>query len=235
MWKGLISDLKLHRDDLLMPLVVIPVWLCGFVICCVIMSVIDDPGGWATFGSMMAFVMLVVFAGVTFAKFHQECMLALSMGRTRTEFLLSYALRTFVWLFFGYVLVQALYRVELRLGTMLFRPWPLEVDLGFLMDLRLGLVLIPGVTLLSMFVGTLYSRFGQKMMVPFWITWMAVCLLPSAIPEEGEHVGWLGRTLLDAGAFFGRLPTAVWIGVGGAAVITMIATVIAVGKKQMVR
>lgn len=237
MLKGLISDFKLHKDDFVMPLAgVVVCWLIGFVMCCVIMFTIDDPGGWVTFGTFMAFFCLIMFAVIFFAKYHQEFMLALSMGRTRTEFLLSYALRTLVWLILGYGLLLVLYRAELVLGAKLFAQWPLEVDPTFLIDWRFILILIPAVVLFSMFIGTLYSRFGRKALVPFWFLWIAVCLIgPNMLPDEGDDPSHLERTALYVSQCFRSIPAVVWIGAGITVAAAMLATIIGLGKKQMVR
>lgn len=237
MLKGLISDFKLHKDDLMMPLLVVSAcWLMGFGLCCVIMFTIDDPGSWVTFGTFMAFFFLIMFAVMFFAKFHQEFMLALSMGRTRTEFLLSYALRTLVWLIAGYGLLLVLYRVELALGAKLFAQWPLEVDPTFLMDWCFVLILIPGVVLLSMFMGVLYSRFGRKALTPFWLLWMVnVFVLPTLLPDEGETPSHLQRIALNIAQFIGTIPDALLIALGVVIAGGMLVATIMLGKKQMVR
>lgn len=237
MIKSIFLDLKLHKDDFWLSAVIVLVcWLLGFGMCCVIMFTVDDPGSWVTFGTFMAFFLLMFFAILFFGKFHQEFMVALSMGRTRGEFLMSYGLRTLSWLFLGYGLLLILYRMELSLGEKLFASWPLEVDPTFLMDWRFVLLLIPGVTLLSMFVGVLYSRFGRNALTPFWLLWMVIVFaVPNLLPDEGETPSHLQRIALNIAQFVGTIPDALLIALGVVIAGGMLAATILFGKKQMVR
>ena len=237
MIKGIISDLKLHKDDfLLSALIVLVCWLLGFGACCVIMFTVDDPGSWVTLGTLMAFSLLMLFAVIFFAKFHQEFMVALSMGRTRGEFLVSYGLRTLSWLFLGYGLLLILYRMELLLGAKLFASWPLEANPAFLLDWRFVLLLVPGVTLLSLFVGVLYSRFGRKALIPFWLLWMMIVfVVPNLLPDEGETPSHIQRIVQDIAQFIGTMPDALLIAMGVVIAGGMLSATILLGKKQMVR
>lgn len=229
MLKQFLLDIKLHKKDLLLLLVIIPAcFLLGFGLCCLIMFAVDDPGSWATFGTFMAVCGLVFFAMMNFAKYYQEFMLALSMGRTRGAFLVSYALRTLLMLALGYGLVLVLYRVELVAGSQLFAPWPLEMDFEFLTDWRTIVIGLPAMVIVAMFIGSLYSYFGKKVLGVLWGVWMAVCLVGPRLMETEENADAVARA-------FKSVPEWGWIMAGLAALAAMAATVIGLGKKQMVK
>lgn len=229
MLKQFLLDIKLHKKDFLLPLIMIPAcFLFGFGFCCLIMFTVDDPGSWVTFGTFMAVCSLVFFAVMNFAKYHQEFMLALSMGRTRGAFLVSYALRTLLMLALGYGLVLALYRVELVVGSKLFAPWPLEMDCEFLTDWGMIAIGLPVMVIMAMFIGSLYSWFGKKVLAVLWIIWMAVCLVGPRLVETEENADAVARVLQS-------VPEWGWITAGLVALAAMAATVIGLGKKQMVK
>lgn len=233
MFKQFLLDLKVHKDDFALPLFIVPVcFALGFIMLNVIMFTVDDPGTWFTMGTFMAFICLIFFAVLIFSKYYQQFMLALSMGRTRKSFMVSYALRTLLWLAAGYLLVLVLYRVELAVGSVLFAAWPLEADPTFLMDWNFMAVLLPCVVVVSMFVGSLYSTFGKKALAPLWFLWMVVCLGgPQMHDNEGNlsAVGMVVNTIINAVPHWG------WIALGVAVLAGMAGTVVVLGKKQMVR
>ena len=236
MLKQFLLDIKLHKKDFLLPLIIIPFcFLPGFGLCCLIVYTVDDAGTWFTMGTFMAFVCLIFFAVLIYTKYHQQFMLALSMGRTRGTFMVSYALRTVLWLLAGYLLVLVLYRIELAVGSVLFAAWPLEGDPTFLMDWKFMGVLLISATIVSMFVGALYSSFGKKALAPLWLLWMAMCLLgPRMIPEEGD-TGHAGVAVAGLARAFRAMPDWGWTVLGLAVLTGMTVTVITLGKKQMVR
>lgn len=228
MLKQFLIDIKLHKKDFLLPLCVIPAcFLLGVGLCGLIMFTVEDPGTWVTFGTFMATIALVFFAVLNFAKYYQEFMVALSMGRTRTAFMVSYALRTLLELVVGYCLILVLYRVELAVGNNLFAPWPLESDPTFLMEWPI-LVALPALAILSMFIGSLYCYFGKKVLIPLWFVWMGTCVLgPRLFETEGS--------MSAVSQFLQSIPQWGWITAGLVAVAGMVATIIGLGKMQMVR
>ena len=229
MLKQFLLDIKLHKKDFLVPLVMIPAcFLLGVGLCCLIMFTEDDPGSWVTFGTFMAWLSLIFFAVMNFAKYYQEFMLALSMGRTRGAFLFSYALRTLLMLALGYGLVLVLYRVELAVGSKLFAPWPLEMGFEFMTDWRMIAIGLPVMVIVAMFIGSLYSWFGKKVLVVLWVVWMALCLVAPRLTETEESADAVARVLR-------LVPEWGWIAAGVAALAAMVATVIVLGKKQMVK
>jgi hypothetical protein len=140
------------------------------------------------------------------------------MGQARTGFLFSYAVRSLLNLALCYGLVVIFYHVELAVGTKLFAPWPLELDPTFIMDWRTITAVLFGTVILSMFVGSLYSYFGKKAMAPLYFLWIGSML-------SGSRLSWV----------WNLLPGAVWVGLGIGVVVAMVATILILGKKQMVK
>lgn len=233
MFKQFLLDLKVHKDDFALLLLIIPAcFILGLGLLCLIMFTVNDDGTWITMGTLMAFAGMIFFAVLIFYRYYQQFMLALSMGRTRKAFLVSYALRTLLWLAVGYLLVLVLYRVELLLGARLFPGLMLEGAPTFLMDWKFIAALLPCVVIFSMFIGSLYSSFGKKALAPMWFLWMVVCLGgPQMHDDEGNlsAVGMAVNTVINA------VPRWGWVALGVAVLAVMTGTVITLGKKQMVR
>lgn len=222
-------DIKLHKKDYLLPLIMIPAcFLFGFGLCCLVMFTVEDPGSWITCGTFVAFIALFFTVVMSFAKFQQEFMLALSMGRTRGAFLVSYALRTLLELMLGYGLILVLYRLELAVGNKLFAPWPLDGDPTFLMDWRMIAIGLPALVIVAMFIGELYSWFGKKVLAVLWVIWMVLCLVGPRLMETEGNADVVAK-------FLQAVPGWGWIVTGVVAALAMVATVIGLGKKQMVK
>lgn len=235
MLKQLKTDIKLHKSDLIVPLVLVATaFAVGFGLCALIMFTDVEPGSWFPMGALMGLFCMGMAAIVFSFTMAQEFSLALSMGRTRKDFLGAYALRTLLWQVLCYGLLLVLYRVELALGYFLYPQWPLEVEFSFLFDWRVILGVLVGGNLLTLFLGSLYSYFGKKAMVPLWFVWMAGCILmPNVAAAEPGDGGYAIKSALVT--MVNTVPDVAWVLLGLAVVAAMAATVIVLGKKQMVK
>lgn len=235
MLKQLKSDIKLHKSSLIAPVAISLFMVAmGIGMCALIMFTVDDPGSWFPMGTVVGlFGLLISVICFSFAM-AQEFALALSMGRTRKEFLTAYALRTALWQGLCYGLLLVLYRGELALGNVLYKGWPLEVEFSFLFDWRVILGVLVGGNLLTLFLGSLFSYFGKKAMVPLWFVWMAGCILmPNVAAAEPGDGGYAIKSALVT--MVNTVPDVAWVLLGLAVVAAMAATVIVLGKKQMVK
>lgn len=224
MLKQFVCDLKLRKERMLAPLALMLAGFgLGFGLLCAVMFLDDDPGTWFCVGSFLAMVVLMIYGIFSGFGYCQEFMLALSMGRTRGEFMVSYALRTLLTMGVGYAVLMGLAKLELTVGSDLFAAYPLEGEMTFLMDWRFAVAAILGVTALSMFIGALYSFFGKKALAPLYFIWMALCILGPRLTHE-ENL-----------AVLGVISAPVWAVIGIAAVAAMAVTTVALGRKQMVR
>ena len=226
MIKQFCKDMKLGSTSLALCLfVTILSYLMGFGFVCLICNAADAEI-WLCMGTMITQILLVIFIIMSGIGYHSEFMLALSMGRTRKEFMGSYALRQILSIGVCYLLIQVLYRVEMAVYPLLFPGLSNEVEFTFVTSWWLPLF-IPLLMMLSMFVGALYSRFGKKWMGVLWVIWMACCFgLPRLIPDEPQESHLF--------QFLTHIPGGIWLALGVVAFLGMTVTVLHLGRKQYV-
>lgn len=212
-------------------------FLFGEIMLFLIMFLEDDPGTWFCMGTVIALVMLLVttvlFYGVGYTGAFS---LALSMNCTRRRFLLDYSLKILAHLVLGYLLVLGLYRLELLVGNAAFPDYPLEAELGFLTDWRVVLAGIAGMLLSALFVGAMFGRFGRKAGLIVYLVWMFCCfVVPKIFTAEPGGEGVFDQAALLTQSALLRMPMAGWLTLGAIAAVSMLATVVVMARKQMVR
>ena len=238
MLQQLCKDLRLHKNGLFLILFgMVCAFLFGGLLVTIIMYTDDDPGSWFCMGTLIACLALVAVSLFTAALgYPQEFMLALSMGRTRKDFMLSYYLRTVLQLALGWLLILPLHQIELRSYTLLFPQYQNEIYFGFLTDWR---VLVPVFLLLpiiSMFLGALYGKYGKKGMLAFYFLWLFCCfVLPRMFEHEEPGEGVLDQVAFGLMRTIQVVPVSVWIGFGVVTLVFMAMATIKFGMEQMVK
>ena len=212
-------------------------FLFGEILLFLIMFLEDDPGSWFCMGTVIALVMLLVttvlFYGVGYTGAFS---LALSMNCTRRRFILDYSGKILAHLVLGYLLVLGLYRLELLVGNAAFPDYPLEAELGFLTDWRVVLAGIAGMLLSALFVGAMFGRFGRKAGLIVYLVWMFCCfVVPKIFTAEPGGEGVFDQAALLTQSALLRMPMAGWLTLGAIAAVSMLATVVVMARKQMVR
>ena len=212
-------------------------FLFGEILLFLIMFLDDNPGSWFCMGTAIALVMLLVttvlFYGVGYTGAFS---LALSMNCTRRRFLLDYSLKILAHLVLGYLLVLGLYRLELLVGNAAFPDYPLEAELSFLTDWRVVLAGIAGMLLSALFVGAMFGRFGRKAGLIVYLVWMFCCfVVPKIFTAEPGGEGVFDQAALLTQSALLRMPMAGWLTLGAIAAVSMLATVVVMARKQMVR
>ena len=212
-------------------------FLFGEILLFLIMFLEDDPGSWFCMGTVIALVMLLVttvlFYGVGYTGAFS---LALSMNCTRRRFLLDYSGKILAHLVLGYLLVLGFYRLELLVGNAAFPDYPLEAELGFLTDWRVVLAGIAGMLLSALFVGAMFGRFGRKAGLIVYLVWMFCCfVVPKIFTAEPGGEGVFDQAALLTQSALLRMPMAGWLTLGAIAAVSMLATVVVMARKQMVR
>ena len=212
-------------------------FLFGEILLFLIMFLEDDPGSWFCMGTVIALVMLLVttvlFYGVGYTGAFS---LALSMNCTRRRFLLDYSLKILAHLVLGYLLVLGFYRLELLVGNAAFPDYPLEAELSFLTDWRFVLAGIAGMLLSALFVGAMFGRFGRKAGLIVYLVWMFCCfVVPKIFTAEPGGEGVFDQAALLTQSALLRMPMAGWLTLGAIAAVSMLATVVVMARKQMVR
>lgn len=212
-------------------------FLFGEILLFLIMFLEDDPGSWFCMGTVIALVMLLVttvlFYGVGYTGAFS---LALSMNCTRRRFLLDYSLKILAHLVLGYLLVLGLYLLELLIGHAAFPDYSLEQELGFLTDWRVVLAGIAGMLLSALFIGAMFGRFGRKAGLIVYLVWMFCCfVVPKIFTAEPGGEGVFDQAALLTQSALLRMPMAGWLTLGAIAAVSMLATVVVMARKQMVR
>lgn len=212
-------------------------FLFGEILLFLIMFLEDDPGSWFCMGTVIALVMLLVttvlFYGVGYTGAFS---LALSMNCTRRRFLLDYSGKILAHLVLGYLLVLGFYRLELLVGNAAFPDYPLEAELSFLTDWRVVLAGIAGMLLSALFVGAMFGRFGRKAGLIVYLVWMFCCfVVPKIFTAEPGGEGVFDQAALLTQSALLRMPMAGWLTLGAIAAVSMLATVVVMARKQMVR
>lgn len=230
MVKQLISDFKIHKKSHLLSFLVLPgSFLAGLVLLVILMGVPDGPDSWVCFGTMIAMIMTAICTIMLYMYYHQELMLALSMGRTRREFILSYTVRKFLWLVAAYVLLLAFGRLEMALYTAWYPQYECLVSFDFLLKWQVVLPVLVLLTLLNVCIGALYSRIGKKFGIVVSFIWAALCMLATRlIPDDGHEAEGTAQ-------FPSAVPLWLLVGIGVAAAAVMVVVIVRLGRKQMVR
>ena len=232
------KDLRLHKNGILGQLLgLLGAFAFGVILVAVIMLTDDDPGSWFCMGTLMASLVLVAIALFTSAfGYPQEFMLALSMGRTRKEFMVSYYLRQLVTLLLGWALVLLLHRIELSVYPLLFPQYENEIFFGFLTNWRVMVPVFLLLPVLSMFLGALYGKYGKKGLMGFYFIWLFCCfVLPRMFDHEEPSEGVLDQVAVGLLRAILIVPVGVWIGFGAVTLVFMAAATIKFGMEQMVK
>lgn len=237
MFQQFSKDIRLQKNSILYLLAfLLGAFVFGMVMVFIIMSIEDDPGAWFCMGTLIAALVLVA-AEVFISAFGypQEFMLALSMGRTRKDFLFSYYLRQILQLFLGWLVVLGLHQIELQTYTLYFYRYQNELFFAFLTDWRVLLPVFLLFPVLSMFMGALYGKYGKKGWFVFYFLWMFCCfVLPRMFHEEPSE-GLLDQVAFGLLRVIQVVPVTVWIVFGAVTLVSMAIATIKFGMEQMVK
>lgn len=238
MLRQFLLDCKLHFKGtfLVQLLAELGGFLFGVIMVNLIMRVDDDPGSWFCMGTVMAMIVFLLFTLIYGAfGYHNEFQLALSMGRTRTAFMGSYALRLLLQLVVGYALVLGMYHFEVAIYSQLFQAYENEVAFTFLTNWKILLPAALGILVLAMFFGSIYGRWAKKSLWAFWVIWMFCCFVLPRLFNDELGDGVLDQAALGIRTVFTAVPLTVWIVVGTVLAIGMVSTTVTLGKKQIVK
>ena len=236
--KQLINTMKLHKQTpIYILLCMLGAFALGAAIVCAILTFDETAQSWFPLGTLLSLFSLAVFAVVTFLSYQQDFMLALSLGRTRREFMLHYAAEQLVWLlvaYFGLILEAA---AESLLYPALFPQFSAEFSIfPMLTNWRIVVPVILTLVIVPMFLGALYGRFGKTFGIILYIVWIGSCLLPPRIINHLDELSPAQQAGVRAvTGWFTALPPAAWFAAGIAAIAAMVTATVHLGMKQSVR
>ena len=237
MVKHLTDNIRMHiKSMLLLYIPVLVVWIFGTLVMSIIFWADETAVSWFCLGTILALFVMCGVMMLLFWKYHQEFMLALSLGQTRKEFMITYALRQILWTIAAYAVILLLYRLEGLYYQVMFPDKAQAFALGVLTDWRFVVPFVLGLALLPMFLGAMYGRFGNRFLVIVYFIWMGSCILiPRLINHGDEYTGPFQAEIRAAAAWIVGLPPLAWVVTGLALVAVMAVTTIRFGMKQMVR
>lgn len=238
MIRQFILDCKLHCKGTFLALLLAELggFLFGVIFINIIMRLDDTATSWFCIGTIMAMIVCVIFTLFYGAfGYHSEFQLALSMGRTRMAFMGSYGLRLLLQMVAGYGMILLLYRLELVLYPLLFPNCVNDAPFTFLTNWKVLVPIALGILILSMFVGTIYGRWGKKSLWFFWVVWMFCCFVLPRLFDDELGDGILDQAALGMRNVFTVVPLRAWIVVGVILAIGMVSTTVTLGRKQMVK
>lgn len=221
MLKEMFSDMKFNKSFLFVKLLcIISAYLFGLLIAIItkITGYVEDFFPIGTLCSLGVILIAEIILSVIF--YDDKFSLAVSMGRTRKSFMISFALQAVINQIIAMGIILLLYKAEDIIFSLLS---PQYANLGklsiFIYDLRFIIAMIICPPVLCMFLGSMSGRFGNKFLII--LPWIFVAIS-------------IGRNyLIDSG--LPNIPGKVWIFLGIAAMVLMLITTLHLGKKQAVR
>jgi len=208
----------------------------GIVMVCIIMHVDSDPGSWFCMGTVFGCLIGIVFQLIYGAfGYSTEFQLALAMGVIRRDFMVSYFVRSLINSLLVLLLAALIYQLEVHLYTALFPQYGNDADFSFLFTPKVLLIAAPAMSLVPMFLGSLYSRYGKKGMAVFYVVWLFCCfVLPRMFHDEFSN-GVLDQVAFHLRQVILMVPGTVWAGLGVAAAAAMVTATVIFGRTQQVK
>lgn len=231
-------DLSLKKTSFLMLFFfILGGFAFGAILHFLIMTFDSNPGSWFCFGTLMSICTTATFLFFYHSfSYKVDFMLALSMGRTRSCFILSRFCILFLETLLSYGLIWLFYQTELFLYPLLYPAYSNEAIFSFLTNWRIVLPVLVTLPIVSLFMGTVYAKFGKTAGIIFYFVWISLCLIVPKIFSVTSHDTGLFNTI----AFYIRsaflaAPAAMLIGLGISILAAMAAAIWIWGRRQMVK
>lgn len=220
MLKNFLKGLKLHtQTPAFLVITVAAGFLFGLAFDIDFLLLLEET--WIPMGGCGAMAGMIGLSVMSYMSYPGAFMLALSMGRTRKEFLIFHTLERLLWTSLIYGLILLLTWLEQWVcAGLLSRPGEFDL-LAVLVDPRVSLTAVPVLALMEMFFGALYGCFGKPVHVAIYVMWIGLCMNTSRWIEK------VPQLLQPHAALFPALGICVSAG--------MLLVAILLGRKQSVR
>lgn len=202
MWKTLKNIVKLNKQDILIEGAVYGgVFLFGLMIFFIIAAIDRDIAG-LPLGSLLTWIGYVVMSliGGTLLVM-QSFNLMVSMGITRSHFIMAYGMYRFLFQF-GFLII---FKVLLLLEEMLQRVFVTEevfVEEFTNMTFSIPMLAIyaAALVIIQFFCGSMILRYAKKALIVFWFIWMSGCFgigpIMDVFSQSMEERSIAGRLLI---------------------------------------
>ncbi len=188
--------------------------MVGFV--CLIMSLTDSD----TYADMGCFVSLLSGLTILLLRFGlwqpYHFNLAVSMGQTRTAFMLTSAVHSALLTALFTVTLLLFGQIEQTLYPLLFPAATNEISLADIISPAPLAAIAAGLWLLTFVLSAAVTRYGHRAWWTLWAFWMFACLvLPRLLSGDNEDTSILGRTVARLtsaiAAALGTIAPAIWL------------------------
>lgn len=225
--KFFVRHLRATRSGILMMLAIQgSVFLFGVLMVLGINAFLNEDQDYAAMGSMMALLGGVLGGGIAGGYGASvRYRMAVSMGRTRTSYILSDPVVTALHSLLGIGTAWVLNRLELWLYGLLYPGWELSLDVFSYFEWYYVPILASAVCVISFCLGALQLRFGPK---GFAAVWFPLCFGPmiasnsiAAVKNGSDSLlAQIGRGLLFLA---GLLRPGAWRAVGAVVLLALVA------------
>ncbi|MDK2813644.1 MAG: hypothetical protein PWQ08_899 [Clostridiales bacterium] len=208
------NEWKVQRSVLLQELVMLfGAFLLGELIWTVLSVTVAKDEGWFPMGSVFLIIGLAIDLFCVGGQFTLGFGNAVTMSRTRKQFLLGHYIISMVCLTACALAALGLSQLEITVGTHLLGSEPM--DLQFLYQPLYYVAFVVCGTVLANFLGALIFRFGRTAFWVLWAIWMFCSLvLPRMAKSAGESETLLTLIGQYFSKFFTELSLAGWSAVG---------------------
>ena len=135
-------------------------------------------------GTFMVIVMIIVLSiMVGTVKFTTQFNNAISMGKTRKNFFVSYTVVTIVMTSLEAIMVYAFHYIERMEFRIFYTAIPLEFDMSTVLRVPYVMMAVLLCSTLQLLLGSMVLRFGRKFFWAIWAVYMMICLLPSRVEK----------------------------------------------------
>lgn len=210
-------------------------FVIGVALVIIINGLFNEDRDYACIGTLMA--LSGVIAGEALQLNNVDFRLAVLMGETRHHYLLWKPLVSLVAALQGWLTAFCLYKLEMLLYSVIYPGYESGLPIGAAFKWPVVLLSAVAVSIICLFLGALYAKFGPKGTMTVWlIFWSGCMLIPQGIDQfqSGRtsllaKLGWLTLTVVEL------LTPAMWGAVGGALLLCALAFSVRVYLRAEVR
>lgn len=163
-----------------------------------------------------------MFFGWSYAR---DFSLALTFGKTRKDFMISYALELLIWALLSFVLLIVMSLLEYGVCLLIFKD--MERSLFFMLLWPLLLPLIPIAITVNMFFGSLYAKWGTSAL-------LLILLLKMGASSLNQIDGFKTFRLYVLAVLL-QLHWSIWVIICVICFLLLINTIIRLGKRQALK
>lgn len=195
----------------------------GLVIVLIINRFFNEDMDYACMGTLMS--LCGILAGNAIQISNVSFRLTVAMGQTRRYYLLWNLVTSTLLTLQGWLTAFCLYKLESGLYSVLYAGYTDEMPaMGRIFQLRFAALSIVLIGIIFLFFGALFIKFGAK---GFWTLWIITCFSFMFLPQSVDRFQSGDTSLLAklgglVVAIAALLTPAMWVGVGGIALLAML-------------